>query len=81
MWAIWRSADEATAAVDEVLAFVAEAGLRGIVEPALLLLNCEAVLRGLGKYAEAHQVLLHAEAWMQLIAGRITDDDIREIFC
>ena len=72
--------DEALTLVDEVLAFVDQAGLGGIVEPAFLLLNCEAVLSGVGKESEARAVLLQAEAWMQMIAERITDDAVRETF-
>jgi hypothetical protein len=72
--------DETLALVEEVLAFVAAKGLVGIVEPALLLLNCEAVLSALGRHEEAHQVLQQGEAWVQTIAARISDEQVRHAF-
>jgi tetratricopeptide (TPR) repeat protein len=72
--------DEALALVAEVLDFTAAAGLAGIVEPVLLLLNCATVLRDAGQTARAQEVLAQADAWVQTIAGRISDDAIRSAF-
>jgi predicted ATPase len=72
--------DEALALVHEAMDFVAAKGLAGIVEPARLLLNCEAVLSALGQSAQASQALLQADAWMQTIASRISDDAVRAAF-
>jgi DNA-binding SARP family transcriptional activator/tetratricopeptide (TPR) repeat protein len=71
---------EALTLVDEVLAFVAAQGLMGIVEPALLLRNCETVLRLLGQTAQARQVHDQAEAWINQIATRISDEKVRAAF-
>ena len=72
--------DEALALVAEVLDFTATAGLAGVVEPVLLLLNCAAVLSDAGQAERAQQVLAQADAWVQTIAGRISDDAVREVF-
>ena len=72
--------DEALALVAEVLDFTAAAGLAGIVEPVLLLLNCAAVLSGAGQTERAQQVLAQADAWVQMIATRISDDAVRAVF-
>jgi tetratricopeptide (TPR) repeat protein len=72
--------DEALALVAEVLDFTAAAGLAGIVEPVLLLLNCAAVLSGSGETERAKQVLTQADTWVQMIAGRISDDAVRQAF-
>jgi DNA-binding SARP family transcriptional activator len=64
---------EALGLVQEVLAFVAAQGLTGIVEPVLLLLNCETVLTGLGHIAQAHRALQQADDYVQTIANRISD--------
>lgn len=72
--------EEALALVAEVLNFTATAGLAGIVEPALLLLNCAAVLNDAGQAEQAQQVLGQTDAWVQMIAGRISDDAIRHAF-
>ena len=45
--------DEAAALVQEVMDFVTNKGLMGIVEPARLLLNCESVLGALGHSEQA----------------------------
>jgi hypothetical protein len=66
--------------VAEVLDFTAAAGLAGIVEPVLLLLNCAAVLSGSGETERAKQVLTQADTWVQMIAGRISDDAVRQAF-
>jgi len=71
---------EALALVAEVLEYTAAAGLARVVEPALLLLNCATVLRDAGQAAQAHAVLTQADAWVQTIAGRISDDAIRAVF-
>ena len=72
--------DEALALVAEVLEFTATAGLAGVVEPVLLLLNCAAVLSAAGQAERAQQVLAQADAWVQTIAGRISDDEVRAVF-
>jgi tetratricopeptide (TPR) repeat protein len=72
--------DEALALVAEVLDFTAAAGLAGIVEPVLLLLNCATVLCDAGQRARAQEVLAQADAWVQTIAGRISDDAVRAAF-
>ena len=71
---------EALALVQEVLTFVAAADLVGIVEPVLLLLNCETVLTGYGEGAVAQQPLQRAADWVQMVAGRISDDGVRTAF-
>ena len=71
---------EALALVAEVLDYTAAAGLARVVEPVLLLLNCATVLRDAGQPAPAREVLLQADAWVQTIAGRISDDAIRAVF-
>jgi tetratricopeptide (TPR) repeat protein len=71
---------EALALTQEVLTFVATADLVGIVEPALLLLNCETVLTGCGECAAARQTLQHAADWVQMVAGRISDEAVRTAF-
>jgi tetratricopeptide (TPR) repeat protein len=71
---------EALALVAEVLEYTAAAGLARVVEPALLLLNCATVLRDAGQPALVREVLLQADAWVQTIAGRISDDAIRAVF-
>jgi tetratricopeptide (TPR) repeat protein len=72
--------NEALALVEEALDIVASKGLLGIVEPVRLLLNCEAVLSGLGQLERARQTLLQADAWVQMIASRISDDSVRQAF-
>jgi tetratricopeptide (TPR) repeat protein len=72
--------DEALALVEEVLRFVASAGLVGIVEPVLLLLNCESVLVAAGRTDQARQVLRQAVDWVETVAGRISADRIRVSF-
>ena len=78
-WQLGKVA-EAASLVDEVLAFVVAEGVMGIVEPALLLLNCEGVLTGLGRGEEAREALLLGKAWIERIASRISDDAVREVF-
>jgi tetratricopeptide (TPR) repeat protein len=72
--------EDALALVAEVLEFTATAGLAGIVEPVLLLLNCATVLGDAGQTAQARDALLQADAWVQTIAGRISDDAVRAAF-
>jgi tetratricopeptide (TPR) repeat protein len=72
--------EEALALVEEVLDFVARKGLPGIVEPVRLLLNCETVLGGVEQVERARQVLLQAEQWIEMIAGRISDETMRAAF-
>lgn len=72
--------EEAVALVAEILDYVAENGLLGLVEPILLLLNCETVLTATGQNEKARQVLRQAEAWVQMIADRISDDEVRHAF-
>ncbi|MDQ3248494.1 MAG: hypothetical protein M3Q45_04720, partial [Chloroflexota bacterium] len=71
---------EALALVNQVLDFVAVNDLVGIVEPVLLLLNCETVLAGCGEVAEARKVLQRAAVWVQTIAARISDEGVRAAF-
>ncbi|MEZ4676104.1 MAG: BTAD domain-containing putative transcriptional regulator [Caldilineaceae bacterium] len=63
-----------------VLDFVDQKGLAGVVEPVLLLLHCETVLTGCGYAKEGRAVLQRAAAWIQTIAGRISDDRVRATF-
>jgi predicted ATPase/DNA-binding SARP family transcriptional activator/tetratricopeptide (TPR) repeat protein len=72
--------DEATRLVEEALSFVKTAGLQGIVEPVLLLLNGETVLSGLGQKERALAVLQQAQAWIEQIAARISDEAIQRAF-
>ncbi|MCB0188721.1 MAG: tetratricopeptide repeat protein, partial [Caldilineaceae bacterium] len=71
---------EALELVRDVLAFVAREGLGGIVEPVLLLLHCEAVLTGGGDTAAARRVLHQAATWIETIAARISEDQVRAVF-
>ncbi|MBX3000199.1 MAG: hypothetical protein KF893_16875 [Caldilineaceae bacterium] len=71
---------EALALVEEALAFVENQGMHGIVEPVLLLLNCEAVLSAAGLAERAQAALALADAWVQRIAARISDDGVRYVF-
>jgi hypothetical protein len=73
-------AKEAAQLVDEVLAFVDAEGVMGIVEPVFMYLNLEAVLSGLGRCDAALCVLQQARAWVEMIADRISDDAVREVF-
>lgn len=74
-------AEEALSLAQEVLTFVAAAAeMAGIVEPVLLLLNCEMVLTGCGEQGAAQQALQYAAAWVELVAGRISDDAVRTAF-
>jgi tetratricopeptide (TPR) repeat protein len=72
--------DEALALIDEALSFVEHEGLQGIVEPVLLLLNCAAVLRRVGQAERAQGALQRAETWLRAIAGRISDEGVRQSF-
>lgn len=71
---------EALASVDEVLEFVESAGLVGIVEPVLLLLNCEMVLAGNGVAERAAQALNVAQQWVQTVVNRNKDASVRMAF-
>lgn len=71
---------EALALVEEALDFVDNQGMHGIVEPALLLLNCATVLRDAGQIERAQRVLVQADAWVQTIAGRISHPTVRDVF-
>ena len=74
-------ADEALPLAQEVLTFVAAAAeLAGIVEPVLLLLNCESVFAGCSEQRSAQQALQYAVAWVDLVAGRISDETVRTAF-
>lgn len=80
LWQLGRAA-EALPLAQEVLTFVsAAAEMSGIVEPVLLLLNCAAVLAGCGEQRSAQQALQYANAWVQLVAGRTSDDAVRTAF-
>jgi tetratricopeptide (TPR) repeat protein len=78
-WQLGKT-DEAQTLVGEVLEFVTTQVVLGLVEPVLLLLNCEAVLSKAGQTRQARQVLRQADDWVQMIAGRISDDAVREAF-
>ena len=71
---------EAQALAEEVLEFVANRGVAGIVEPVGLLLNCAIVLTALGQRKRAADALGQADQWVQTIAGRISDDAVRTAF-
>ena len=80
LWQLGRAA-EALLLAQEVLTFVAAAAeMAGIVEPVLLLLNCELVLAGCGEQKSAQQALQYAAAWVDLVAGRIRDEAVRTAF-
>lgn len=72
--------DEAQALIEETLEYVVNHGLQGLVEPVLLLLNCERVLTEVGQSDRSRQVLCQAEEWVEAIAGRISDEVVRESF-
>ncbi|MBX3000201.1 MAG: NACHT domain-containing protein [Caldilineaceae bacterium] len=72
--------EEALALVEEVLQFVSDQGLTGIVEPILLLLNCARVLSCLRGDERTGQILQQAEKWVEVIANRISDDRVRAAF-
>lgn len=71
---------EALALVQEVLTFVAAHDLVGIVEPVLLLLNCATVLSGGGNATQAAATLQRAACWVDMVAGRIHDEAVRDAF-
>ncbi len=71
---------EALALVNVVLAFVAAHDLVGIVEPVPLLFNCATVLCGAGETAQAQATLQRAAAWVESVAGRISDEAVRTAF-
>jgi len=71
---------EALALVEEALVFVESQEMYGIVEPVLLLLNCATVLSDAGQTVRAQQALAQASAWVQMIADRISDDAVRDVF-
>ncbi len=64
----------------EVLDFVIREGLRGVVEPVFLLLNCAHVLTASSREERAQQVLRQAESWVTTTARRISDDEVRRAF-
>jgi hypothetical protein len=72
--------DESLALAGEVVDCVATAGLQGLVEPVSLSLNCAAVLTETGQPDRARQVVQQAAAWVQMIAGRISDGEIRKSY-
>ena len=71
---------EALPLVDEVLAFVAAHDLVGIVEPVLLLLHCATVFTACDKGAQADAAYQQAACWVQTVAGRISDEEVRTAF-
>jgi len=62
------------------LSFVEAEGVMGIVEPVFLYLNLEAVWTGLGCVDKAVRILHQAQAWVEMIAARISDDAVRDVF-
>jgi len=72
--------DEAEQLADEVLSFVEAEGVMGIVEPVFLYLNLEVVWKGLGHVDKAVRVLQQAQVWVEMIASRISDDAVRDVF-
>jgi predicted ATPase len=69
--------DEARQLVDEVLEFTMGDALKRVVEPILLLLNCETVLAATGQSARAVATLQQAQTWMETIASRNDDVSVR----
>ncbi|MBX3011336.1 MAG: hypothetical protein KF832_07500 [Caldilineaceae bacterium] len=72
---------EARGAVEAVVAFIAQHGFVGIVEPVLLCLNCAEVLTSLGDRDQALELLRQADDWVAMVATRISDEAVRHAFC
>jgi hypothetical protein len=78
----WALADNiAVAAVGQTagIGIVGDA-LRQVVEPVLMLLNCETVLTEAGHAARAVEVLTQAKNWMDTIASRNDDEAFRHAY-
>ena len=73
-------AAEALKLVDDVLAFAIDDALIQVVEPVLMLLNCETVLTEAGHAARAVEVLTQAKNWMDTIASRNDDEAFRHAY-
>lgn len=71
---------EAEAAVTAVNDFVADPGLLGTVEPALLYLHVEQAYSALSQPEAARSALQQASAWIEMISGRIEDTAVRSTF-
>jgi len=71
---------EALRCVETVLDFVTVTGLAGIVEPILLLLHCECVLRQCNQIAQANGALRQADEWVQMVSARLQDAEICAAF-
>ncbi|MFZ1757345.1 MAG: hypothetical protein WAU10_26600, partial [Caldilineaceae bacterium] len=71
---------EALALAEEAIAFVQTEGMVGIVEPALLLLNCHRVFAEAGEKKRADWSLQRAVDWVETIAGRISDEAMAAAF-
>lgn len=72
--------EQALEQINHVLAYVETEGLSGLVEPALLILNCEAVLNALGQLQRAENALKLGYQWVQTIAERISDSEMQDSF-
>jgi hypothetical protein len=71
---------EALGLVEDVLAFATGDALRQVVEPILMLLNCETVLAETGRAAQAVEILNQAGDWMDTIAARNEDEAFRRAY-
>jgi tetratricopeptide (TPR) repeat protein len=72
--------EEAPALVDMAITLMQTERLQGIVEPVWLYLNLERALWGLGRREEGIAVLQQGQAWVEMIAERISDRIMRETF-
>jgi len=66
--------------VDEVLAFVHGEALNRVVEPILMLLNCETVLAATRQLERAKDTLEKAQNWIETIAHRNNDAAVRHSY-
>jgi len=73
-------AAEALDLVFDVMAFARGDALRQVVEPVLMLLNCETVLKETAHAARAAEVLAQAKDWMDTIASRNDDESFRRAY-
>ena len=66
--------------VDDVLAFAVDDALQRVVEPVLMLLNCETVLAANGQMERAASVLSQAQQWVGKIALRNEEEAVRRAY-
>lgn len=69
--------EEGLALVEEVLVFAEQVR---VVEPVLMLLYCDEVLRAAGEPERAAAVLAQAQTWFKTIADRIEDEAVRQAY-